>query len=132
MIQLLWGLFHNHTLDYVALIWDEFKLQITSRRTRPSKADKLPFPRFTKLIIAHIMSNNNTINQRSDADMHRSEMDESVESEILSLERIEREQRTIDDEIDNDLDDTLEAMNTQKMKGIAEYETEETKIPTDA
>nr|GEY53002.1 hypothetical protein [Tanacetum cinerariifolium] len=41
----------------------------------------------------------------------------SVESERLRLERIEREQRMIDEEINDDLDDTLEAMKTQNMKG---------------
>ncbi|GJT10854.1 hypothetical protein Tco_0857896 [Tanacetum coccineum] len=51
-------------------------MQITTRRTRLTKSDKLPFPRFTKLIIAHIMSKNNTINQRSNATVYRSDLDE--------------------------------------------------------
>ncbi|GJX98779.1 hypothetical protein Tco_0355798 [Tanacetum coccineum] len=33
----------NSNLDYAALIWDEFKLQITSRMKSQTKADKLPF-----------------------------------------------------------------------------------------
>ncbi|GKC30963.1 hypothetical protein Tco_1038257 [Tanacetum coccineum] len=48
----------------------------------------------------------------------------SVKSEILGLERIEREQRMLDEEIDDDLDDTLEAMKTQKLKGVAKYDDE--------
>ncbi|GJX16191.1 hypothetical protein Tco_0217023 [Tanacetum coccineum] len=70
------GLFHNHNLDYAELIWDEFKYLITSQMKSQNKAEKLLYPRFTKLIIAHLMSNNNAINQRSDATMYRSSMDE--------------------------------------------------------
>nr|GEV37301.1 hypothetical protein [Tanacetum cinerariifolium] len=162
------------------------------------KAGKLLFPRFTKLIITHIMSNNNTINQTSNVDMCNEDMDEkfkptkvtkrgfihyglpipdtllndtirdmdaykenvenskekstlkdkpvkekrvkekskkaketyvdgpdllhvaillSTESKRLRLERIEREQRMINEEIDDDLDDTLEAMiETQELR----------------
>ncbi|GJT07358.1 hypothetical protein Tco_0841820 [Tanacetum coccineum] len=43
----------------------------------------------------------------------------SVGSERLRLERIEREQRVIDEEIDDDLDDTLEAIKILKLKGVA-------------
>ncbi|GKB71132.1 hypothetical protein Tco_0932544 [Tanacetum coccineum] len=71
------------------------------------------------------MSNNNTINQRSNLKIHRSKMDRR-------LERIEREQRVFDDEIGDDLGDTLKAIKTKKMKGVVEYENEEPKIPTDA
>ncbi|GJW88102.1 retrovirus-related pol polyprotein from transposon TNT 1-94 [Tanacetum coccineum] len=55
----------------------------------------------------------------------------SVDSKRLRLERIKREQRMIDEEIDDNLDETLEALKTKKMKGVAEYENEEPQIPTD-
>ncbi|GKC14114.1 hypothetical protein Tco_1010896 [Tanacetum coccineum] len=48
------------------------------------------------------------------------------------LERIEREQRLADEEIDDDLDDILEAMKTQKLKGVAEYDDDEPQITPDA
>ncbi|GKB62602.1 hypothetical protein Tco_0918788, partial [Tanacetum coccineum] len=56
----------------------------------------------------------------------------SVESERLRLERIEREQILADEEIDDDLDDILEAMKTQKLKGVAEYDDDEPQITPDA
>nr|GEV41741.1 hypothetical protein [Tanacetum cinerariifolium] len=56
----------------------------------------------------------------------------SVESERLRLESVEREQRMMDEEIDDNLDDTLEAMKTKKMKDVADYAIKEPKIPTDA
>ncbi|GJX37615.1 hypothetical protein Tco_0250918 [Tanacetum coccineum] len=40
------------------------------------------------------------------------------------LEKIKRKQRMIDEEINDDLDDTLEEMKTQKLKGVAEYDDE--------
>ncbi|GKC00621.1 hypothetical protein Tco_0986757 [Tanacetum coccineum] len=42
-----------------------------------------------------------------------------VKEKTKKLERIEREQRVIDEEIDDDLDDTLEAIKIQKLKGVA-------------
>ncbi|GJW62360.1 hypothetical protein Tco_0111695 [Tanacetum coccineum] len=55
----------------------------------------------------------------------------SVDSERLRLERIKREQRMIDEEIEDNLDETLEALKTKKMKCVAEYENKEPQIPTD-
>ncbi|GJR73747.1 hypothetical protein Tco_0086112 [Tanacetum coccineum] len=130
------------------------------------------------------MSNNNTINQRLNPKMHRSEMDEryklakvakggviyyglpipdtmlndlirdmdaykevrktgvgkcpmrrgegGVPEPTEGLERIDREKRVFYDEISDDLDDTLKAIKTKKMKGVVEYENEEPEILTDA
>ncbi|GJT41487.1 hypothetical protein Tco_0941352 [Tanacetum coccineum] len=49
-------------------LWDEFKYHITCQKTKPTKAEKLPYPR--------LISNNNAINQRSDAEMHSELKDE--------------------------------------------------------
>ncbi|GJT83088.1 hypothetical protein Tco_1057430 [Tanacetum coccineum] len=49
---------------------------ITSRKTKPTKAEKLPYSRFTKLIIVDLMSNNTAINQILDAKMHSELNDE--------------------------------------------------------
>nr|GEU31393.1 hypothetical protein [Tanacetum cinerariifolium] len=48
----------------------------------------------------------------------------SAESERLILERLEREQIVSEEEIDDDVDDTLAAIKTQKLKGIAETDDE--------
>ncbi|GJW69957.1 hypothetical protein Tco_0126874 [Tanacetum coccineum] len=111
MVQILWSLYYDHTLDYAALIWDEFKLQITSRRIRPTKADKLPFLRFTKLIIARIMSTNTTINQRSNAKMYRSEMDERYKPAKVAKEGVIYYGLEIPDTM---LNDTIHEMNVYK------------------
>ncbi|GKD59200.1 hypothetical protein Tco_1296709 [Tanacetum coccineum] len=54
---------------------DEFKYQITRRKTKPSKAEKIPYARFTKLIIDYLLSHNKTINKRSYAEMYSKSQD---------------------------------------------------------
>ncbi|GJU38827.1 hypothetical protein Tco_1191784 [Tanacetum coccineum] len=48
----------------------------------------------------------------------------SMESERLKLERLEREKLTLEEEIDDDVDDTLEAVKNQKLKGTADTDDE--------
>ncbi|GJV18369.1 zinc finger, CCHC-type containing protein [Tanacetum coccineum] len=64
----------NSNLDYAALIWDEFKLQITSRMKSQTKADKLPFLRFTKMIIS---CQTTTPSIRDHVNMYRGDMDKT-------------------------------------------------------
>nr|GEW97130.1 hypothetical protein [Tanacetum cinerariifolium] len=45
------------------------------------KVDKISYPRYTKLIIAHFISRNNEIPKRSNADMHSEAHDELMQKE---------------------------------------------------
>ncbi|GKC31713.1 hypothetical protein Tco_1039007 [Tanacetum coccineum] len=75
MLQTLRGIFRNLSLDYAKLIWDEFKYQIKSQKKKGIKVEKLPHARFTKLIINHLLSHNNNLNKRSDAELHSESQD---------------------------------------------------------
>nr|GEY50472.1 hypothetical protein [Tanacetum cinerariifolium] len=55
---------------------------------RLTKAEKLPYPRFTKLIITRIMSNNTTINQRSDLELHSASKDRKFKTVKVIKQRV--------------------------------------------
>ncbi|GJS35123.1 hypothetical protein Tco_0533505 [Tanacetum coccineum] len=52
--------------------------KILSRKTSQKKVEKLPYPRFTKLIIAHFLKENNTIAKLSNSLMHHTTQDEKL------------------------------------------------------
>ncbi|GJY74986.1 hypothetical protein Tco_0479417, partial [Tanacetum coccineum] len=62
---------------------DEFEWQAISRMTKPMKQTKLLYPRFTKLIIDHLLSTNKSLAKRSNAFMHSEEQD-SVLSKLIN------------------------------------------------
>ncbi|GKA19194.1 hypothetical protein Tco_0699109 [Tanacetum coccineum] len=62
-------------VDYADLIWDDFRFQIDSRQSNAKKKELLPFPRFTKFIIKHILSQHNTVSKRSQSDKHAIKLD---------------------------------------------------------
>ncbi|GJS36832.1 hypothetical protein Tco_0535214 [Tanacetum coccineum] len=64
MLQSLWGIVTCNNVDFVGLIWEDFKYQIESKKTSKQKKELLPFSRFTKLIIKYILSQNDQISNR--------------------------------------------------------------------
>ncbi|GJX59372.1 hypothetical protein Tco_0290762 [Tanacetum coccineum] len=54
------GIIHSANLDFASLIWDEFEWKTVYKSSRPSKMSKLLYIRFTKLIINHFPSCNNS------------------------------------------------------------------------
>ncbi|GKF67285.1 hypothetical protein Tco_0196964, partial [Tanacetum coccineum] len=58
MMQIIWGLVNTTNANFADLIWEDFRLQIKSRMTKAKKAERLPYPSFTKLIINHLLSQN--------------------------------------------------------------------------
>nr|GEV62449.1 hypothetical protein [Tanacetum cinerariifolium] len=102
--------------------------------TYPTKAGKLPFLRFTKLITTHIMSNNNIINPRSDPKMHRGEMNERYKPAKVTKGGIIHYGLSILDSLLNDMIQEMDAYkeyveNIRGIKGVAEYDDEEPQIP---
>ncbi|GKA17362.1 hypothetical protein Tco_0697199 [Tanacetum coccineum] len=64
LLQVLLGMVTRSNVDYAELIWEDFKFQIGKRKINPKKKELLPFSRFTKLIITHILSHNDHISKR--------------------------------------------------------------------
>ncbi|GKC42414.1 hypothetical protein Tco_1060136 [Tanacetum coccineum] len=71
--QILWGMFHQKNVDYVYFIWEDLVFQIENR---VSKRDKdMYYPRFTKVIINHFMSQDQSIPRRNKVDWHMAKDD---------------------------------------------------------
>nr|GFB87235.1 hypothetical protein [Tanacetum cinerariifolium] len=47
--QILWGLYHNRSVDYAFLIWEDFVYQVEHKNQK--KSNEMYYPRFTKVII---------------------------------------------------------------------------------
>ncbi|GJU38764.1 hypothetical protein Tco_1191721 [Tanacetum coccineum] len=75
LLQVLWGMITNANVDYVDLIWEDFKFQIDSRQINAKKKELLPFPRFTKLIIKYILSYHNNVSKRPQSYQHVMKLD---------------------------------------------------------
>ncbi|GJT54080.1 hypothetical protein Tco_0989134 [Tanacetum coccineum] len=78
ILQILWDIIHSANLDFASLNWDEFEWQIVERSSRPSNMSKLMYTCFTKLIINHFLSNNNSIPRRSRSKLHSSQDDQPI------------------------------------------------------
>ncbi|GJV17084.1 hypothetical protein Tco_1362407 [Tanacetum coccineum] len=55
-IDILWGMFYKENVDYPELIWEDIVFQIDHRKEKRSRRKTMPFPRFTKVIINHFLS----------------------------------------------------------------------------
>ncbi|GJR84634.1 retrovirus-related pol polyprotein from transposon TNT 1-94 [Tanacetum coccineum] len=68
--QILWGMFYQKNVDYVALLWEDFMFQADNRDISPARKEHMPYPRFTKFIINHFYSKDKTIYMRNRANHH--------------------------------------------------------------
>ncbi|GJV33863.1 hypothetical protein Tco_1394263 [Tanacetum coccineum] len=66
--QILWGLYHQEKVDYVYLLWEDLVFQIENKESRKNKY--MFYPRFTKVIINHFMSQDQSILRRNKVDWH--------------------------------------------------------------
>ncbi|GJX21660.1 hypothetical protein Tco_0226105 [Tanacetum coccineum] len=66
--QILWGLYHQENVDFVYLLWEDLVYQIENKESRKNKY--LYYPRFTKVIINHFMSQDQSILRRNKVDWH--------------------------------------------------------------
>ncbi|GJW87391.1 hypothetical protein Tco_0162731 [Tanacetum coccineum] len=64
--QILWGLYHQMKVDYVYLLWEDLVFQIENKESRKTKY--MFYPRFTKVIINHFMSQDQSIPRRNKVD----------------------------------------------------------------
>ncbi|GKD31778.1 hypothetical protein Tco_1242556 [Tanacetum coccineum] len=74
-LQILWGVVNKVHIDYAKLIWDDIIFQTVHPRR---KADTIPFPRYTKLIINHILSIKQDIPKRANEPVHTPGEDDPI------------------------------------------------------
>ncbi|GJX95728.1 hypothetical protein Tco_0351526 [Tanacetum coccineum] len=66
--QILWRLYHQETVDYIYLLWEDLVFQIENKETRKNKY--MFYPIFTKVIINHFMPQDKSISRRNKVDLH--------------------------------------------------------------
>ncbi|GJX30455.1 hypothetical protein Tco_0238534 [Tanacetum coccineum] len=54
-------MFYRENVDYPELIWENFAFQIDHKKERKSRRETIPFPRFTKVIINHFLSQHKSL-----------------------------------------------------------------------
>ncbi|GJX63039.1 hypothetical protein Tco_0295939 [Tanacetum coccineum] len=64
--QILWGMYHCMNLDFVKLLWEDFAFQIDNHFSK----ETMSYPRFTKIIINHFISQNKSISMRNRINLH--------------------------------------------------------------
>ncbi|GJV32281.1 hypothetical protein Tco_1392681 [Tanacetum coccineum] len=52
--QILWGMYHNKTVDYVYLLWEDLVYQVENKNSK--KNNDMYYPRFTKVIVGLVMA----------------------------------------------------------------------------
>ncbi|GJV72381.1 hypothetical protein Tco_1492376 [Tanacetum coccineum] len=68
--QVLWGMNNQKNVDYVALLWEDFMYQADNREISSARKEHMPYPRFTKVIVDHFISKDNTISMRNIINLH--------------------------------------------------------------
>ncbi|GKA38758.1 hypothetical protein Tco_0731309 [Tanacetum coccineum] len=68
--QILWGMFNQKNVDYVALLWEDFMYQADNREISSARKKHMPYPRFTKVIINHFISKDKSISMRNIINLH--------------------------------------------------------------
>ncbi|GJV65177.1 hypothetical protein Tco_1476005, partial [Tanacetum coccineum] len=64
------GIFYKKNVDFVELIWEDFMFQIDNRDSSAKRYENMPYPRFTKAIIQHLISKDKSISMRNRMFMH--------------------------------------------------------------
>ncbi|GJX71563.1 hypothetical protein Tco_0308734 [Tanacetum coccineum] len=119
-LQLALKILKHHTI-YNALILtaiEEFEYQIKSIKNK--KAGKILYPRYTKLIIDHFLSENNDIAKRSYVDLQSEEQDELMHKLKVAVKgEIKCRMKITDVMINDDIKKSLEYKSyLAKIKGI--------------
>ncbi|GKC85820.1 hypothetical protein Tco_1141537 [Tanacetum coccineum] len=61
--QILWGMYHNKTVDYVYLMWEDLVYQVENKNSK--KNNDMYYPRFTKVIVDYFMAKDQGIPRRN-------------------------------------------------------------------
>ncbi|GKA10437.1 hypothetical protein Tco_0689870 [Tanacetum coccineum] len=68
--QILWGMYNQKNIDYVALLWEDFMYQADNREISSARKEHMPYLRFTRVIIDHFISKDKTIFMRNIINLH--------------------------------------------------------------
>ncbi|GJY52602.1 hypothetical protein Tco_0443449 [Tanacetum coccineum] len=68
--QILWEMFYKKNVDFVALLWEDFMFQADNRDISFARKENMLYPRFTKVIINHFISKDQTISIRNRINLH--------------------------------------------------------------
>ncbi|GKB38195.1 hypothetical protein Tco_0883137 [Tanacetum coccineum] len=58
------GMYDEANVDYAAMMWEDLQYQIDYRQTKVKRREITPYPRFTKAIIRHFLSQHKSISKR--------------------------------------------------------------------
>ncbi|GJV76256.1 hypothetical protein Tco_1507840 [Tanacetum coccineum] len=61
--QIMWGMYYQKNVDFVYLLWEDLVYQIENKEAKKNK--DMYYPRFTKFIINHFMSKDQSISRRN-------------------------------------------------------------------
>ncbi|GJY19079.1 hypothetical protein Tco_0390570 [Tanacetum coccineum] len=107
--QILWGMYNKKNVDYVALMWEDFMYQAENREISSAKKERMPYPRFTKVIINHFISKDKTISMRNWINLHTIH-DDSLLGTLKFVSKIQDYQKygalIPDDMINQDIKDS--------------------------
>nr|GEU66118.1 hypothetical protein [Tanacetum cinerariifolium] len=68
--QILWAMYNQINVDYVALLWEDFMYQADNIEISSARKEHIPYLRFTKVIIHYFISKDNTISMRNRINLH--------------------------------------------------------------
>nr|GEX30753.1 hypothetical protein [Tanacetum cinerariifolium] len=97
--QILWAMYNQKNVDYVSLFWEDFMYQADNREISSARKEHMPYLRFTKVIIDHFISKDNTIFIRNMINLHIIRDDTLLVK--LSLGVIVKEENDDDNEEDD-------------------------------
>ncbi|GJZ20981.1 hypothetical protein Tco_0558020 [Tanacetum coccineum] len=63
-------MYHEANADYAATMWEDLQYQIENRQIKVKRREIMPYPRFTKAIIHHFMSQHKSISKREGSLYH--------------------------------------------------------------
>ncbi|GJR48860.1 hypothetical protein Tco_1316963 [Tanacetum coccineum] len=76
--QVLWAMYNQKNVDYVSLLWEDFMYQADNREISSARKERMPYPRFTKVIIDYFISKDNSISMRNRINLHTARDDSLV------------------------------------------------------
>ncbi|GJR86938.1 hypothetical protein Tco_0210949 [Tanacetum coccineum] len=79
---------NKKNVDYVALLWEDFMYQADNREISSARKEHMPYLRFTKVIIDHFISKDNTISMRNMINLHTVH-DDTLLSTLKFISKIE-------------------------------------------
>ncbi|GJU22767.1 hypothetical protein Tco_1156109 [Tanacetum coccineum] len=88
--QIIWGMYNQKNVDYVYLLWEDLVYQIKNKVSKKNK--DMYCPRFTKVIINHFMSKDQSIPRRNKVDWNMA-YDEPILTTIRFIPKHETVQK---------------------------------------